>query len=228
MLVAAIFLFRSSIFIHEAVHTGNQIPFFREGYNFFLGFVYKVPLYSYRPHKYHHIIETYGTRNDPEYDLLKHTPAHIIIPLFSQTLIPLLLLIRFGFLPILLPFIGEKGRNFIYKYASTFALNLRFQRSLPDAKECIEWYQQDAACFLYNIIFFCLMVSEIWPWRVFFIWYGVMYLALLINFYRAMVSHTYFSNFEQTNRKQQILDSITFGGSWFWGWLYPISGLPSF
>ncbi len=221
--ISAVFLFRAGVFMHEAVHAAKQIPLFDLGYNFLHGFVHKLPLYIFGAHKHHHAAETYGTMNDPEYELLKGSPLHYVTPIFSQTVMPLLLLIRFGIVPALLPFIGEKGRNVIYQYASTFALNLRFKRSLPNEKERIEWYWQDAGCFFYNTIFFALMISGVWSWKVFFIWYAIFYLTFLFNFYRVMTSHTYSTNFNQTNRKLQILDSVTVTGSWILGLVfYPV------
>ncbi|MBD9358611.1 fatty acid desaturase family protein [Methylomonas albis] len=223
IIAAAIFLYRSTGFIHEAVHVGKQISFFPIAFNILFGFVHKLPLYSYHPHKYHHHTKTYGTRNDPEYELLKGTARYLIfIPFFSQMAFPLLFLVRFGFFPILLPFIGKKGRNYVYRFASTAVLNLQFQRPLPDKKERTEWYQQDAACFFYNCIFFYFMASGYWPWKVLYVWYGITYLASLFNFYRTLSVHNYYSNFENTNFKQQILDTNTYEGSCVLGWLYPI------
>lgn len=220
--LAAICIFRACLFMHEAVHSGKSIPGFATAYNLYFGFLNKVPLYIYSPHRHHHAHEFYGTLQDPEYELLKRDVPNLLIPLVVMTLAPVLMVIRFGILPWFLPFIGTRGRQAVYQYASTFALNRHYKRPLPDAAERREWYFQDAGCALYQAAFVALCMTGVLSWNLAWAWYGVAVITLLMNHYRVMASHTYWSGFSPTTRKQQILDSLTVTGSPWLGWLFPL------
>ena len=220
--LAAICMFRATNFMHEAVHSGRQIPGFTTVFNLYFGFVNKLPLYIYDVHRAHHLEEFYGTDEDSEYDLLRRNLPNLLLPIVIVALQPALMILRFGVLPWFLPFIGTRGRNAVYRYASTFALNRRYRRPLPDAAERRKWYWQDAACALYLLVFVVLCLTGVLSWNLAWAWYEVAFIALLANYYRVMSAHVYLSGMAPTTRKQQILDSLTVTGSpWLW-WLYPV------
>lgn len=226
--LAAIFIFRASIFIHEAYHVGKQMKRFRLAYNLLFGFLHKFPYYCYTPHYYHHSPKHYGTIQDPEYDTLGHSSAfyNLVAPLFLMIPIPFFLAIRWGILPLFLPFIGEKARLAIYKRASTLVMNVKYERPLPTAEERKQWYQEDAGCFLYSALTAVLIIHGTLPWQVLPVWFATAYVAMVLNAYRAMISHRYFSGFENTTHKQMIIDSGTYAGHRFSvltsAWLYPL------
>lgn len=220
--IASIVLFRSAIFIHEAFHVGKEIKGFVLAYNLLFGFLHKLPFYCYTPHGKHHAVQTYGTVNDPEYDLVVDKPGFLIFPVFTSALLPIFALIRYGFLPALLPFIGKRNRDWIYCHASSLVMNLKFKRSSPNRKETIEWYTQDSACFVYNLFFLVLMTMDILPWKLLSIWSTVFYGVYLLNFYRVITSHHYLSNANKTTKKQQILDSGTIPNALFSFFLFPL------
>jgi fatty acid desaturase len=220
--LAAICMFRATNFMHEAVHSGKQVPGFTTAFNLYFGFVNKLPLYIYDVHRAHHLQEYYGTEEDSEYDLLKRDLPNLIIPIVVTALQPALMILRFGVLPWFLPFIGERARNAVYQHASTFALNRRYKRPLPDAAERREWYWQDAACALYQLVFVVLCMTGVLSWNLVWAWYEVAVVALLANYYRVMSSHAYWTGFSPTTRKQQILDSLTVTGSPWLCWLFPL------
>lgn len=221
--LSTIFLFRSALFVHEDSHFGSKIKGFTWGYNLIFGFLHKLPSYSYQPHRQHHAVNTYGTINDPEYDLIIDRPAFtLLLPFVSMALIPIFSLIRYGFIPLILPFIGDQGRSWVYIHISTLVMNLQFKRNLPTKEERKDWYIQDFFCCIYNTVLFVLMILGVLPWKLLWVWLAVMYVVYVINFYRVITSHTYLSRFNKTTFKQQILDSINIP-SIFWSmWLYPV------
>ena len=221
-LLAAVCMLRACMFMHEAVHAGRDIPGFTTAFNLYFGFANKLPLYIYDVHRAHHVQEYYGTEQDSEYELLKRDIPNLLLPVLVTGLQPALMIFRFGVLPWFLPFIGERGRNAVYQYASTFALNRRYKRPLPDAAERRAWYLQDAACALYQLVFVVLCLRGVLSWNLVWAWYEVAFVAMLANYYRVMSSHAYLTGFAPTTRKQQILDSLTVTGSpWLW-WLFPV------
>jgi fatty acid desaturase len=210
MFMAAVFLFRAAVFVHEDNHLGKRIKGFSLAFNLVYGFLHKLPSYTYGPHKYHHLEKTFGTLKDPEYDVLADKPAYaLLIPVVSMLLVPGFLVVRYGFLPALLPFLGERGRKWIYTHASTFVMNLEYKREQPTEDEVKEWYRQDLGCFLYNAVFFSLMAVQVLPWKLFWVWYLVFYGVYMLNFYRVIANHGYVTAFKPTTYKQQILDSTT-------------------
>jgi fatty acid desaturase len=222
VLLAAMFMFRASVFMHEAVHAGKDVPGFAAAYNLYFGFVNKLPLYIYDVHKAHHLQELYGTESDSEYENLRRDLTSIVLPILTMALIPALLIIRFGIVPFFLPFIGKRGRDAVYRYASTFALNRRYKRPLPTPAERRRWYWQDAGCALYQLVFVALFVAGVLPWSLAGAWYAVAFVTMLTNYYRVMSSHAYWTGFSPTTRKQQIIDSLTVTGSPWLFWLYPV------
>jgi len=225
ILVSVFFLFRASIFVHEAYHSGKHIKGFVLYYNLLHGFMHKLPYYCYTPHRHHHSPETYGTLNDPEYEILGDKPASyniVIAPIFMMAILPLYHIIRWGILPIIFPFIGSKAREAIYENASTAAMNRKFKRKKPSEAEKKEWYIEDAGCVIYSIIFAWLIYADILPLRIAVLWYITLYLLSVANFYRVMMNHRFFTGFEGTNHKQQIIDSITLPISAFNALFHPV------
>jgi fatty acid desaturase len=206
-------MFRSFVFVHETFHSRKRLPGFAFAYNLLFGCLHKLPLYFYYPHRDHHSARTYGTLEDPEYDTVSDRPAPTLLLGFVQmVLFPVFLTLRFGFVPAFLPFIGERGRGWVFRHTSTLMMNLRYQRAAPSPEEKRDWYTQDAGCFAYNTLFFALMIAQVLPWKLFWVWFVVNWGAFTLNYYRVLVSHSYLSGFRPTSQKQQILDSWTIVG----------------
>lgn len=222
---AALALFRATIFIHEAYHLSKSIPGFGRYYNLLHGFLHKMPLYSYTPHRYHHLPATYGTAHDPEYEPLGDKSAFynlIGAPLLLMTALPLFMVVRWGILPLALPFIGEHGRQRVYAYASTLAMNMRYRRPAPSEAEKREWYTQDAGCAIYTLVYAGLIAAGILPARILAVWYVTFYIVSVLNYYRVLISHRYLTGLDATSHKQQIIDSVTFPLTPQNAWLYPV------
>jgi fatty acid desaturase len=225
LLVAIMALFRASVFIHETYHLNKKLKGFALYYNLLHGFVHKLPFYGYTTHQYHHMPRTYGTMQDPEYEIFgeKSKLYNICIPIVLMAVMPLFVAVRWGILPLFLPFIGEKARQNIYRLASTQGLNLQFQRPSPSPEEKKEWYLQDAGCLLYTAGTLWLLQSGILPWHILVLWFITFYIIAVMNFYRAMLNHRYLSGFEATSHKQQIIDTITLPLTTMIALFYPVS-----
>ena len=65
--------YRGLMFIHEAVHFNKKVKGYRLLYNLIFGFPCRIPFFIHDPHRYHHLPNTFGTAQDPEYAYLKGT-----------------------------------------------------------------------------------------------------------------------------------------------------------
>lgn len=225
IIASAITLFRASVFIHESYHLGTYLRHYELLYNLIHGFLHKLPAYCYTPHRYHHSPATYGTISDPEYEALggKHPLFNLIIaPWIMMSMLPVFFMFRWGILPVFLPFLSENARKWIYINASTLVLNKKYKRAAPTQAELKQWYLQDFGCFVYTLVWVVLMLTDMLPWSSIAIWFAVHYILWVCNFYRVIISHRYFTEFDATTHKQQVIDSGTLSYNVLNFWLYPV------
>lgn len=222
--IASVLLFRATAFMHEAYHQTKNMKWFQNYYNLVHGFLHKIPSYGYDDHRFHHSPQTYGTRKDPEYETLGSKPKLLVmfLPLFGMLLFAVFIAFRWVLIPFLLPFIGAKGRNLIYRYASTFAMCPQYVRDEPTESERLTWYQQDFGCALYTLATAALIYSGVLPTQILVVWVITLYFIALINFYRVALNHRYFTEFDQTTHKGQVLDSVTLPLTIFNAMFYPL------
>ncbi len=223
--ISALCMFRATVFLHEAYHLGKHLRGFVWWYNLLHGFTHKLPFYCYTPHRYHHLPETYGTINDPEYEALSTKPlwySLFVAPCGVMAILPVFMLVRWGIMPAILPFIGTKARDAIYARASTLAMNPSYVRPVPSVSERRAWYGEDMGCLIYSVAWGWLIYVKLLPWQSVGIWYAVFYLVAVLNYYRVLISHRYFTELNATTHKQQVLDSGTLLWSPLNSWLYPV------
>lgn len=207
--LTGIALHRTVYINHEITHAAREIPYFETAYNLLFGFWTKFPTYVYGTHKYHHAKNTFGTMADPEYAPLQGKIFPIFVaPFIGFFLVPILTFIRFAILPLTFPFIGERGRMFVYGYLSTFALQPMYRRPKPTKEERTRWYFQDLGCFIYWWVFLGLIFLEIIPLTALFLWCGLVGFVFLSNHLRAMISHVYHSQNLPTDFQGQVLDTM--------------------
>lgn len=212
ILVGLIATYRATFFIHETVHAGKHIKYYNICYNLLHGYVYKFPTYIYEPHLRHHQPDAFGTFKDPEYERIGGQPVwlnYIIVPLIIALLAPFIILIRWSVIPLFLPFIGKKGRSFIYDRTSTFIINAQFRRGEPNDIERKEWYVQDGFCMLYSLILIGLVAFGFLPLQLIASMYIILALGNGLNVIRGNLEHRYYSEMNQITHKQMILDSVT-------------------
>lgn len=202
--------FRCLVFIHESYHLKDQCPKLGWVYDILFGLPQKMPTFIYAPHKFHHLQNTYGTQADPEYEQITKLPKimFILSPIIFL-LVPSFYFIRHGLLPMILPFIGRKGRSFVLTRLSTFAMNLAYIRPQPTEAEKRQWYLQELGTYLYNSIFIAAVFIGFLPLDVFFVWYIAFYVFYAVNYYRVLVSHRYVGTNLHFTAKEQVLDSVT-------------------
>ena len=231
--ITSFIFYRVMLFIHESVHQSQNLPNFVKYYNLVNGFPNKVPLYCYKPHLTHHDPKVYGQANDPEYQSISSGSIwfhYLLVPVIFQFPVAVFTCLRFNLVPFLLPFIGSKGREFIWRYASTLAMNPFFDRGLPTEQDKKEWYVQDFGCACattcqFIAIYFGFIEDGLSFMRTTLI---IVYFLLVVNMYRAMAAHRYFAEPHQPplSRKQMILDSVNYASdSWICFFWFPVGTL---
>jgi fatty acid desaturase len=225
MIACVLSLYRISFFIHETTHCGKKIKGFNWTYNLLHGFLHKLPSYAYTPHLNHHNLNTFGTEKDPEYEKIGGNPIwfnYIFLPLVPTLLVPFFLFLRWGILPIFLPFIGPTARNLIYKHGSSIVINIRYTRDPPTQEERLDWYVQDLFCGLYTVGIMALLITNILPLQFPLVWYMAIYFGNVMNVIRGNLEHKYYTEFKPSNQKQVVLDSITIEPTVITKILFPI------
>jgi fatty acid desaturase len=215
-IVASLALYRGLCFIHELTHLQRRaIPGFETAWNILFGVPLLLPSFTYQGvHQSHHSLTTYGTNADPEY-LPFATSRQLIFTFAVQAavLMPLALLIRFVLLaPIALAW--PRFHGWLETYASSFSMNPAYRRivSTAMARKMRRW---EAAILAICASVFALMYYGALPYRIVFVWYGVMMFVSFLNTVRVLGAHDYDSDGTPLDRQGQLADSIdTPGGPW--------------
>jgi fatty acid desaturase len=215
VLIAATALFRATAFMHEVFHQNTKVKWLISYYNFLHGFLHKIPSVCHDTHKYHHSPATYGTIRDPEYDALgeKSAAYNLLTPFLKMIGLPIFLILRFGIIPFALPLMGGRGRLWVYVNMTTLAMTPTYKRPVPEPAERKEWYFQDFFCGVYSLGTIALFAFNVLSWKVIPLWFVMFYLIAVVNFFRALLNHRYFTGLEPTSHKMQILDSVTLPAS---------------
>lgn len=210
--IAAMTLFRATVFMHEIAHNGKSLRGFVIYFNLLHGFLHKIPAYNFLSHRYHHTPRTYGTIEDPEYDALadkSYLYTLVFYPFIVMLFTPIFLIIRWGLLPAFLPFVGPKIRLWIYQYFSTLAIHFQYKRPIPTEEETKQWYRQDAGCFIYSVVTGYLFYKGYLPLTLLAVWYVAVYILTVSNCFRTLMNHRFLTGLKRSTHKQQILDSVT-------------------
>jgi fatty acid desaturase len=191
-LLAYIGFFRGHAFIHEVVHFRKKITGLGPLYNLLFGFANRAPYYIHDPHQFHHLPTTFGTAKDPEYMVIAGKGRfYFFLPILSAPILPLILLVRFGVLPIVSWAFPVAWREWLYRHLSTLVVNPGYVRELRHAEDLRTALLQDTGCALYLLSWIALGISGILP-VAFFVWmYAVIVATTLVNIYRARVAHRY-------------------------------------
>ncbi len=191
-LLAYIGFFRGHAFIHEVVHFRKKITGLGPLYNVLFGFANRAPYYIHDPHQFHHLPTTFGTAKDPEYLVLAGKGTfYFFLPILSAPFLPLILLVRFGILPLFSWAFPRAWRVHLYHHLSTLVVNPAYVRDLRSDEDLAVALRQDTACALYLVAWVALGVTGVLP-IAFFVWmYVVIVATTLVNIYRARVAHRY-------------------------------------
>jgi fatty acid desaturase len=210
-ILATLFLYRGSAFIHEVVHVQKRLPGFRMAFDILFGFANCYPSYIYDPHFFHHQTKTYGTLSDPEYaPIAQRSPLKIVLgPLVLSFILPIFQMGRFVLLPLFYVLIPKSKKEFIFKRYSTLVFNGEYRRNGPSAKELKEMVRSDLLCASYRLTAITLMVMNILPWRFGILWYFAFIIGSAMNMYRALINHDYSKPFGVRSREEQFNQSNT-------------------
>lgn len=211
--VAGLALYRLASFMHEVVHfRDGEMRGFRTTWDIVAGIPMLTPSFFYEAHLGHHNTHKYGTEHDGEYLPLGHGSVKNVLFFFAQVFLqPALVAFRFVVLtPISL--LVPSWRRAILQRASSFVINLKFRRPLPE-KEPTSWKLMDLACCLRASTIFVFAIGWNAPLRVFQL-YSLAVFILTMNYVRTLVAHRYRGEGDSMTHREQLLDSTNISGGW--------------
>jgi fatty acid desaturase len=223
LLLGSLFLYRCAAFLHEIVHLRKgHLPGFATTYNLLFGYVFKLPVFMYTPHLEHHSPRKFTTVSDPEYTHWGDRPLSdfVIFTFSASTLLPALLAVRLGVVPIVAPLLGRNVREWIYRRASTLATQRNFERKICTEAEMSGIVHQERMCALYNAVMVLLAIENIIPWATFLYWYVTMGTALAINSFRGSINHGYTGCPSAQSFDAMILDSFNVTSTSVWSLIW--------
>ncbi len=221
--IAGFALYRVGIYMHEIVHFGNrQMRTFRVTWNLLAGIPMLTPSYFYESHIAHHNTHYYGTQDDGEYLPLGGSPSYKLFVFLSQIVLqPLFVVVRFTILtPI--SFLHPKLRLWVLEHASSFVINFRHRREVPDDAPRFAWACIDWACCARAWLIFILIIIGQSHWTRMFMLYGIAAFVLGMNHVRTLAAHRYMSDGERMSHRDQFFDSTNISGNWFTELMCPL------
>ncbi len=222
--VAALALFRAGTFIHEIAHfRPGAMRSFCAAWNILYAWPMMMPSLMYRNHRDHHSKKTFATPDDAEYlPLGLGRPWLVVLYLLQVPVLPLLAMIRFGFL-VPLSFLRPAWRRLLLEHASSYGINPFYKRHLSRDEPYRLWALADMAC---SILFWFLVVvlTAGWlPWSVLLRFYLVVVVAVGLNWVRNLAAHRYIEPGQPVSWLEQMRDSINIvGGGWVTALLFPV------
>lgn len=212
--LAYLVFFRANAFVHEVVHFQHRIKYLGPLYNILLGFPNRVPLYFHEPHHFHHMPTSFGTEADPEYLYLKGKGAlYFFFPFFAAPFYPIILLVRFGILPLFLWILPRQIQERVFQRFSTLVVNPGYERPFVSMKDLSRARWQDLGCSAYLVMFLVLFGFGVLNFKFFILWYVLAVLTGIVNVYRARVAHIYDSPGGRLKPFETLRDSITIEGN---------------
>jgi fatty acid desaturase len=211
--IAAFALFRCGVFIHEIAHmTGKRMRLFRAAWDISFGIPVLMPSFMYKNHVDHHNPRHFGTVQDGEYLPLGAGPiSRIVLYCLQVPLLPALAIVRFLVLTPL-SLLHPRLRRWVLERASSFAINLKYRRTVPTDEPHGSWIALEVAIFLELAVFAALLVSGKVAWSVFAELYVLGMAAAGLNWIRTLAAHGYRNTGSPMSFVQQIEDSITVPG----------------
>lgn len=213
LMAGGLALYRASIFMHEIVHIRREDMYgFKIAWNVLAGIPMMVPSFLYESHIAHHNTRDYGTRNDGEYLPLGIGRKRNLVAFVCQiAVLPLFVVFRFGVL-VPISFAHPKLRLWVLQHASSFVINFRHHRHIPDQAPRFWWAVMDIACFLRVAAMFTFVTIGVTDWTRLPKLYAVAMLTLGLNHIRTMVAHRYLSQGEPISHAAQLHDSVNIEG----------------
>jgi len=213
LVVAALSLYRSAIFIHEITHLRKgAVPWFRPIWNLLTGIPLLIPSFFYEGvHISHHRRDLYGTHGDGEYFPFARK-ARRFIPIFvlGNLLLPPLLYLRHLVL-VPLSLMSRSIRSWTWAHFSSLEVNFSYVRPLPPSGVMS---RDEILAFLFCVTCSAAFYRGVIPPHWIFIWYSMAAILLTTNAVRTLVAHRYrFAGESTVTPVEQYLDSIDVPGN---------------
>lgn len=227
LVVAALALYRATLFIHELVHFRSRahVRTFGLGWNALVGIWLLVPYFMYESHAEHHSKRLYGTDLDGEYvpfarlaraEMVKTAAGALLLPLFGP--------IRFGVLAPL-SWLVPVTRPWVYARASTIKLDLEYTGKPPKPSQRVSWLTQEISCFTVVWGVAAAIAAGVLPGTVLLAWYLMFVGLAVLDTARLLGAHRYLGNESDSNLVLQMIDTVNYPGSRIAGRLWGPVGL---
>lgn len=190
--LAYVGFFRGHAFIHEVVHFRKKIKGLGPLYNVLFGYPNRAPYYIHEPHQFHHLPTTFATAKDPEYMVLAGKGRFFFfLPILTTPFVPLVLLLRFGVLPLVSWAFPVTARTWLYNRLSTLVVNPGYFRDIRHSNDLKVALREDSLCALFFLGWVALAYTGVLNVTFFISLYAVIVATTLVNIYRARVAHHY-------------------------------------
>ncbi len=222
-LVGALGVYRLSMFIHEIVHfRRDEMNGFRIAWNVLAGIPMLLPSFFYDPHLAHHNTHHYGTNNDGEYlPLARGAWYDLALFLFQIVFQPAFFFLRF-LVGTPVSFLHPKLRAWTLRHASSYVINFRYCRPIPQKGLGWAWTSLELACSARAWAVVFMILIGVAPWTRLIKLCAISSLALGINHLRTLAAHRYRSAGEPISHEAQFLDSTNISGGWLTEFICPV------
>jgi fatty acid desaturase len=214
--IAGFAFYRLGTFMHEIVHMRHdEMRWFRFVWNISNGVQLVTPSHFYESHLDHHNTGAYGTGRDGEYlPLGRGIFAHLFNYLITALMLPALVIFRFMVItPLALVFPGL--RRWAWQHWSSFVMNFGYRRSLPKEPQHWMWTALEVWCSVRCWMVIVLVLQGDAPWRRLPLVYLMASFIMGINLVRTFVAHRWHGSGAAMSHRDQILDTNTIVGDWF-------------
>jgi len=214
--VAAILIYRASMFIHEIVHMpSGTMNAFKLYWNIVAGIPMMVPSFTYDSHVHHHSSRHYGTEQDGEYLPLGHGSVFGILLFLMQIVFqPILVFLRY-LIGTPISFLHPKLRHWFYTHATSLVINFKYEKEVTaDTFKRSNTILELACCFRVWLMIM-LIVFGIFPEVRLPKMLLLSIVVLTMNHVRTLVAHRYRSDGGKISHLDQFLDSTNITGSWW-------------
>lgn len=224
LLGAAILFYRAGTFIHEIVHfRDGELKWFARAWTLGMGIPLLVPWILYRNHVDHHSVRCYGTPEDGEYLPLASAPrSETVRYLLQVTVLPLMLVVRFGVLGPL-SWLNRRLRGGVLTGPNSAGVTNPYYRKRfpqPDEKHLVI---VEALCFAWLVMLAVLVARGSIAWTVVLKAYVLMGLAMALNWVRNLAAHGYANRGQRMSLPEQVADSINITGqTWLTALMFPV------
>lgn len=212
LVISSFAAFRGLIFMHEIVHVPQKnLVGFRWVWNAVCGMAFFMPDYFYIPHYSHHRIDTFSTKDDPEYvAVASQRPRELFFgPVLSIPFLPVLFVVRGLLLGPISLLVRGRLREWVLRHASTMKMNAQYEWkniSAEDRRRSV-WQDLGVAVWWGVFLFFAFHIKG---WSILLHWYAIIFGMLWINHIRSLARHRYTNvSGNRVSYEEQLLDSIT-------------------